>query len=156
MQNKTFEDAVDEILEKIEDKLNDAKQDGGILNDVKTLIMGPKTVQKPEAPAVWIMQGETSITTSTRLTMWESWEMDIVCIGVVYNAEEGATGFKEANSLAARIKRVLMSDRTLGFGHGSFFTDIKSKKFDGNNPYFKNGNLYTAVYTCTVVFTIKE
>ncbi|HDK26589.1 MAG TPA: hypothetical protein ENG48_05825 [Candidatus Atribacteria bacterium] len=156
METKTLEEAINDILEKIEEKLSDAMQDGGKLSDVKSLMIGMKTSKKPEAPAIWVMEGETVIDTTTRLTNWESWNMDIVIIGVVYNSKEAKEGYKEANTLTARAKNILLADRTLGFGHGSFFTDIKSKRFDGNNPYFQNGNFYSAAFTLTTVFTVRE
>jgi len=156
MELKTLEDAIDDIMDKIEEKLSGAIQDGGKLDDVKALVIGMKTSQKPEAPAIWVMEGETIINPTTKTTIWESWDMDIVIIGVVYNAIEGKAGYKEANNLTARAKNVLFADRTLGFGHGTFFQDIKSKRFDGNNPYFQNGNYYSAVYTLTVTFTVRE
>jgi hypothetical protein len=156
MEEKTLQSAIDEILSAIELKLHDAMQDGEKLQDVSTLVIGGKTSKKPETPAIWVMEGDTIITPNTTLTMWESWSMDFVIIGVVYNADDGKDGYKEANDLTARAKNILLADRTLGFGHGSFFTNIKSKRFDGNNPYFQNGNYYSAAYTCTVVFTVRE
>ena len=156
MEIKTLENAIGDILNKIEEKLAEAKQDGGKISDVKTLIIGMKTSQKPATPAIWVMSGETIIDTTTTLTIWERWSMEIVIIGVVYNAEDAKEGFKEANTLTARAKNILLADRTLGFGHGTFFQDIKSKRFDGNNPYFKNGNYYSAAFTLTAVFTVRE
>ena len=156
MEIKTLADAIDDILNKVEEKLSEAIQDGGKLSDVKTLVVGMKTSQKPEPPAIWVMVGETIPDPTTTLTLWECWNMEIAIIGVIYNAIEGKEGYKEANNLTARAKNVLLADRTLGFGHGTFFQDIKSKRFDGNNPYFQNGNLYSAVFTVTAVFTVRE
>ena len=70
MEIKTLEDAIGDILDKIEEKLAEAKQDGGRIEDVKTLIIGMKTSKKPETPAIWVMTGETVIDTTTTLTMW--------------------------------------------------------------------------------------
>ena len=156
METKTLESAIENILEKIEEKLNEEVRDSGILEDVKTLIVGGKTSIKPEAPAIWVMLGDTAIEPTTKLTIWESWSMDIMIAGVTYNSNDSKEGYKEANNLVARAKRVLLKDRTLGFGHGTFFQDIKSKSFDGNNPYFKNGNYYSAIFTLTTVFTVRE
>ena len=156
METKTLESAIENILEKIEKKLNEEVRDSGILEDVKTLIVGGKTSIKPEAPAIWVMLGDTAIEPTTKLTIWESWSMDIMIAGVTYNSNDSKEGYKEANNLVARAKRVLLKDRTLGFGHGTFFQDIKSKSFDGNNPYFKNGNYYSAIFTLTTVFTVRE
>jgi len=156
MENKTLESAIDDILENTEDILNGEIKDGGILEDVKTLVVGGKTTQKPEAPAIWVMLGDTAIDPTTQLGNCEGWDMDLMIAGIIYNSNDSKAGYKEANSLAARAKRVLLADRTLGFGHGSFFADIKSKRFDGNNPYFKNGNHYSAVLTLTTVFTVRE
>jgi len=155
MEEKTLESAIENILDKIEEKLSDAIQDGEKLSDVKTLVIGVKTSSKPEAPAIWVMEGETTIDPSG-LTIYERWNMDIVIIGVVYNSVDGKEGYKEANKLTARAKNILLADRTLGFGHGTFFQDIKSKRFDGNNPYFKNGNYYSAMFTLTTVFAVRE
>lgn len=156
MEKKTLADSIEDILDKVEKKLSEAMQDGGKLEDAKTLVVGMKTSQKPEPPAIWVMLGETNPDPTTTLTLWECWNMEIVIIGVVYNSIEGKEGYKEANNLTARAKGILMADRTLGFGHGTFFQDIKSKRFDGNNPYFHNGNLYSAVFTLTAVFTVRE
>ena len=156
MELKTLEDAIEDIFNKIEEKLSDAITEGAKLADVKSLIVGMKTSQKPEAPAIWVMAGETMIDPTTETTIWEKWNMDIVVIGVVFNSVDGKEGYKEANRLTARAKNVLLADRTLGFGHGTFFQDIKSKRFDGNNPYFQNGNYYSAVFTLTTVFTVRE
>jgi len=156
MEAKTLSDAIDDIMDKIEEKISGAMQDGGLLDDVKALVVGTKTSQKPEAPAIWIMEGETVIHPDSKTTMWESWDMDVVIIGVTFNSVEGKVGYKDANGLTARVKNILLADRTLGFGHGTFFQDIKSKRFDGNNPYFQNGNYYSAVYTLTVTFTVRE
>lgn len=156
MEIKTLESAIEDILDKIEEKLSDAMQDGGKLSDVKTLIIGSKTSNKPEAPAIWGMEGETVIDPTSGLTIYERWNMDISIIGVIYNAVDGKEGYKEANRLTARAKNILLADRTLGFGHGTFFQDIKSKRFDGNNPHFQNGNFYSAMYTLTTVFTVRE
>jgi len=156
MEIKTLEDAIEDIFLKVEEKLTGAIQDGGILSDVKSLVIGIKTSQKPEVPAIWIMSGPANIDPSTRTTNWESWNMDLTILGVIYNAVDNKEGYKQASGLAARAKNVLLADRTLGFGHGTFFQDIKSKSFDGNNPYFQNGNYFSAVYTCTVTFTVRE
>ena len=156
MEVKTLEDAIEDILNKIEKKLSDAITEGAKLADVKSLVIGMKTSQKPEAPAIWVMAGETVIDPTTQTTLWEKWNMDIVIIGVVHDSVDGKEGYKEANRLTARAKNVLLADRTLGFGHGTFFQDIKSKRFDGNNPYFQNGNYYSAVFTLTTVFTVRE
>ena len=156
MEIKTLEDAIEDILDKVEEKLSEAKQDGGKIEDVKTLVIGAKTSLKPETPAVWVMTGEMMIDPTTTLTIWERWSMEIVVIGVIYNTTSGREGFKEANGLTARAKNILLADRTLGFGHGTFFQDIKSKSFDGNNPYFQSGNYYSAAFTLTAVFTVRE
>lgn len=156
MEVKTLEDAIEDILNKIEKKLSDTITEGAKLADVKSLVIGMKTSQKPEAPAIWVMAGETVIDPTTQTTLWEKWNMDIVIIGVVYDAVDSKEGYKGANRLTARAKNVLLADRTLGFGHGTFFQDIKSKRFDGNNPYFQNGNYYSAVFTLTTVFTVRE
>lgn len=156
MEIKTLEDAIEDIFLKIEEKLSAAIQDGGKIADVKSLIIGMKTSQKPEAPAIWVMAGQAAIDPSTRTTNWESWNMDISVIGVVYDSVDSKEGYKKASGLTARAKNILLADRTLGFGHGTFFQDIKSKSFDGNNPYFQNGNYYSAVYTLTVTFTVRE
>ena len=156
MEVKTLEDAIEDILNKIEKKLSDTITEGAKLADVKSLVIGMKTSQKPEAPAIWVMAGETVIDPTTQTTLWEKWNMDIVIIGVVYDAADSKEGYKGANRLTARAKNVLLADRTLGFGHGTFFQDIKSKRFDGNNPYFQNGNYYSAVFTLTTVFTVRE
>jgi len=156
MEIKTLEDAIEDIFDKIEEKLSDARTEGAKLADVNSLVIGMKTSQKPETPAIWVMAGETTIDPTTQTTLWEKWNMDLVIIGVVYNAIDGKEGYKEANRLTARAKNVLLADRTLGFGHGTFFQDIKSRRFDGNNPYFQNGNYYSAVFTLTTVFTVRE
>jgi hypothetical protein len=50
----------------------------------------------------------------------------------------------------------LLADRTLGFGHGTFFGDIVSVRYEGNNTYFQTGNLFSAAYTCAAKFTVRE
>lgn len=156
MEVKTLADAIDDILNKIEEKLRSAIKNDDKLENIKTLIIGVKTNKKPEPPAVWVMVGEAVPTPDTTLTMWESWSMDVVIIGIIYNSVDSKEGFKEANILTAKAKSILLEDRTLGFGHGTFFTDIKSKRFEGNNPHFQNGNFYSAAFTLTTVFTVRE
>lgn len=156
MENKDLADAIIDIRNAIENTLrSEINVDGGILSDVKTLVIGNKTSQKPMTPALWVFFNPAIPLVNTTMLKCETWEMDIIIIGVVYNPVQDE-GYLEANKLTAHAKKVLLADRTLGFGYGTFFNDIKSKSFDGNNPYFNQGNYFTAAFTCTTVFAVRE
>lgn len=156
MENKDLADAIEDIRDAIESTLKaEINIDGGTLSDVKTLVIGNKTSAKPVTPTIWVFFNPAIPRSETTMLQCETWEMDIVVIGVVYNMVQDE-GYTEANKLTARAKKVLLADRTLGFGHGTFFNDIKSKSFDGNNPYFNQGNYFTAAFTGTVVFAVRE
>lgn len=156
MENKDLASAINDIRDAIENTLQaEISVDGGKLSEVKTLVIGNKTSVKPTTPALWVFFNSAIPRVDTTMLVCETWEMDIIVVGVVYNTNQD-DGYTEANRLTAKAKRVLLADRTLGFGHGTFFNDIKSKSFDGNNPYFNQGNYFTAAYTCTVVFAVRE
>ena len=155
MEEKYFSEAIDEILNAIQTKLENATQDGELLQDVKTIVRGDRTSAKPVTPAIWIFSGMATVLEGSQHTIVERWELPIQIISVAYqtNSEQG---YKEANDIASRAKRILIADRTLGFGHGTFIADIRSKSFDSSNPAFVNGNYYSAIYTCVVTFCIRE
>jgi hypothetical protein len=155
MEEKYFSEAIDEILNAVQVKLENATQDGELLQDVKVIVRGDRTTIKPVTPAIWIFSGIAVPLPGALHTIVERWELDIQNISVVYNTNS-EQGFKDANDVVARAKRILLADRTLGFGHGTFFMDIRSKSFDCSNPEFTNGNLYSAIYTCVVSFCIRE
>jgi hypothetical protein len=155
MEEKYFNEAIDEILSAIQTKLENAIQDGELLQDIKIIVRGDRTTQKPKTPAVWIFSGIAIPMPGALHTIVERWELDIQIISVAYNTNT-EEGYKEANDIVARAKRILLKDRTLGFGHGTFFQDIRSKSFDCSNPTFVNGNFYSAIYTAVVTFCIRE
>jgi hypothetical protein len=155
MEEKYFSEAIEEILNAIQTKLENATQDGELLQDVKVIIRGDRTSVKPVTPAIWIFSGIAVPSPATLHTIVERWELDVQIISVAYNIKT-EEGYKNANDVAARAKRILLKDRTLGFGHGTFFADIRSKSFDCSNPAFANGNFYSAIYTATAVFCIRE
>jgi hypothetical protein len=155
VETKYFSEAIEEILNAIQTKLENATQDGELLQDVKVIIRGDKTSIKPVTPAIWIFPSPATILEGSQHTIIERWELPIQNISVVYNTNT-EQGFKDANDVIARAKRILIADRTLGFGHGSFIADIHSKSFDCNNPALVNGNFYSAIYTCIVSFCIME
>lgn len=156
MESKTLEDAIDDIMEAIEITLKNAiNVDGGKLSDVKTLIIGSKSSTNPKTPGIWVGQGDARLVPEDSYLKTECWAMEIGVVSLVYNANQ-YQGEKDANSLAARAKSALIADRTLGFNHGTFFSDIRSKRFTGSNPEFRSGNLFSAVYTCEVYFTVIE
>jgi hypothetical protein len=158
VESKTLEQAIDDIMEAIETTLKNAiNVDGGKLHDVKSLIMGGKTSQSPKTPGLWVGQGEARLVPEDSYLKTECWAMEIAVVSVIYNTDQ-YQGEKDANSLAARAKSVLIADRTLGFDHGTFFSDIRSSRFIGSNPEFitKSGNLFSAIYTCEVYFTVIE
>lgn len=155
MEEKYFSEALNEILNAIQTKLESAIQDGELLQDVKTIVRGDRTTAKPVTPAIWIFSGVAVPMPGSYHTIVERWELDIQLISVVYNTNT-EEGYKEANDVVARAKRILLADRTLGFGHGTFFQDIRSKEFDCSNPAFVKGNFYSAIYTVVVTFCIRE
>lgn len=157
MESKTLEDAIDDIMLAIETTLKaEINIDGGVLSDVKTLVIGESTSQKPTTPALWINQGLSRLSkTDENYLITEYWNTEIIVISVIYNTDQ-RQGFKDANSLAARAKRVLLTDRTLGFGHGTFFSDIRSESFEGSNPQYRRGNIFSSVYTCKAYYTVYE
>lgn len=156
MESKTLEDAIDDIMLAIETTLKaEINIDGGILSDVKTLVIGESTSQKPTTPALWINQGLSRLVPDDNYIKTEMWQTEIIVISVIYSSDQ-RQGFKDANSLAARAKRVLLTDRTLGFGHGTFFSDIRSESFEGSNPQYKRGNIFSSIYTCKAYYTVYE
>lgn len=155
METKRLEDAIEEILVAMQSKLEMATQDGNLLQDVKSIVRGDRTAQKPVTPAIWIFSGQAIVQSGAQHTIVERWELPVQFISVVYNTNS-EEGFKEANSVASRAKSVIIEDRTLGFGHGSFFADIQSRSFDCGNPAFVNGNYYSAIYTAMAVFCVRE
>jgi hypothetical protein len=160
VETKTFQDAKQDIIDNIEKMLKaEINIDGGKLSDVKTLVISEKTTVALTVPMLWV---ETGIANCTEHTgECEHWEMDIMILSVVYNSNS-KKGHEEANDLTARAKNVLLGEydgnpkRTLGFGHGTFFGDIKSLRFEGNNREFSKNNKFSAVYTCQARFTTRE
>lgn len=156
MESKTLEDAIDDIMLAIETTLKaEINIDGGVLSDVKTLVIGESTSQKPTTPALWINQGLSRLVPDDNYIKTEMWQTEIIVISVIYSSDQ-YNGYKDANSLAARAKRVLLTDRTLGFGHGTFFSDIRSESFEGSNPQYRRGNIFSSVYTCKAYYTVYE
>jgi hypothetical protein len=152
---KTLQDAINDIMNAIESTLKaKINIDGGKLSDVKSLIIGNKTSMKPKTPALWVMQSTGTMEEGNRVC-YETWSLEIVVISVIYNTDT-QEGYQQANDLVCRAKNVLLADRTLGFGHGTFFGDIVSVRYEGNNTYFQTGNLFSAAYTCAVKFTVRE
>jgi hypothetical protein len=156
VESKTLEDAIDDIMLAIETTLKaEINIDGGVLSDVKTLVIGESTSQKPTTPALWINQGLSRLVPDDNYIKTEMWQTEIIVISVIYSSDQ-YNGYKDANSLAARAKRVLLTDRTLGFGHGTFFSDIRSESFEGSNPQYRRGNIFSSVYTCKAYYTVYE
>lgn len=104
MESKTLEDAIDDIMLAIETTLKaEINIDGGILSDVKTLVIGESTSQKPTTPALWINQGLSRLVPDDNYIKTEMWQTEIIVISVIYSSDQ-RQGFKDANSLAARAK----------------------------------------------------
>ncbi len=156
MVDKTLESAIDDIMLAIETTLKaEINVDGGKLSDVKSLFIGDRGSQSPKTPGLWVGQGDARIIPEGEYLKTECWAMEIGVVSVIYNTNQ-YQGYKDANNLTSRAKRVLLADRTLGFGAGTFFGDIRSLSFRGSNPEFRTGNLFSAVYTCQVYFTVIE
>ena len=160
MNTKTFQSAKREIINNIEKMLKaEINIDGGKLSDVKTLVVGDKTTKSLTTPLLWVEIGIANCIDHTGEC--EHWEMDIMVLSVIFNADS-QKGHEEANDLTARAKNVLLGEydgkpkRTLGFGHGTFFGDIKSLRFEGSNREFQKNNKFSAVYTCQVRFMTRE
>jgi len=152
----TMQDSIKEIMNAVEKTLNDEiKIDGGKLSDVKTLVIGDRTATAPKTPAIWVQWGTCNLVPNDQYLRTEMWAMEINLLSVIYNTN-AQKGFEEANDLALRAKSVILFDRTLGFGNGTYFSDVRSLRFEGNNPNLNNGNLYSAIYTFEVYFTVIE
>lgn len=129
--------------------------DGGKLAEVKTLVIGGQSSGSPKTPAILVTFDTANLVPPVDYLRTEKWAMPVELVSVVYSTDP-EKGYEQANSLVLRAKSVLVKDRTLGFGHGTFFNSIRALKFDGNNPYFRLGNLYSAAFTCSVYFTVIE
>jgi|LSQX01.1.fsa_nt_gb hypothetical protein len=148
----TLDQATELIMNAVKDTLvKEIEIDGGKLSDVKSVFID-RGSQSPKTPSLWIAQGDARLIPEDNYLHTEYWAMEIGIVSVVYNTTE--QGYKEANSLVCRAKEVLIRDRTLGFGHGTFFSDIRSLRYTGSNPQFKNGNYYSSLYTCEVYFIV--
>jgi len=147
-----LDEAVEAILMSIKGSLVAATVDGGLLQDVNSVVRGDRARSRPEAPTIWVF-ADIAQMTGTPTTLRETWKFPVILTAIYKEPEDPEVGYSQASKLAALARSVVLQDRTLGL---QFVQDTKSTRFEVSSPWHKEGDLYASVAVVEVTFAILE
>ena len=147
-----LDEAINQILDAIVGAIEAEVTEGGLLGEVKTVIRGDKTRPKPETPSVFVFTDVARAQESPR-TLAEQWRLPVICV-VTVKEDDPEEGYKKSTELAAKVRSIILKDRSLGLRQ--FVQDTKSLRFETGGPNNQQGSLFGAAATIEVLLTILE
>ena len=147
-----LDQAINLILDAIVGAIEAEVTEGGLLEEVKTVIRGDKTRPKPEPPSVFVFTDVARAEASPR-TLAEQWRLPVILV-VTVKDDDPEGGYRLATELTAKARSVVLRDRSLGLRR--FVQDTKSLRFEAGGPNSQQGSLHGAAATVEVLFTILE
>jgi len=147
-----LDEALEGIMDGIVNALEQNRGPGNDLEEVKTIVCGDRSRPAPQTPAVWVRALTASCDHSQR-SYAEKWQVEIIILAIVKN-NQPEDGYREATSLAARARSVVLRDRTLG--KRAYVQDVRSGNFEMGGPNLQNESLFASTATIQVHFVILE
>lgn len=148
----TLNQAVDQILTAIRDRLVAATAPGGLLEDAATVVLGDRERLRPTLPALWVAAQEATATGQT-VGAQESWVLPVALVALV-QSDSTEQAYRLAGSLAARARQEILAERQLGL---PFVRDTASAGFrPAQERQVDSRRLYTAAATIRVQLTVYE
>ena len=134
-----LDQAINQILDAVVGAIEAEVTEGGLLEEVKTVIRGDKTdvARAQESPR----------------TLAEQWRLPVILV-VTVKDDDPEEGYRLATELTAKARSVVLRDRSLGLRQ--FVQDTKSLRFEAGGPNSQQGSLHGAAATVEVLFTILE
>jgi len=145
-------DAIEGVLDGIISLLSAQKTPTGRLPGVSQIVRGDRARPNPIIPAIWVYP-DAMTPSNANVTLQEQWVMPILLVSVIKNANP-ELGYKEATSLAATARSIILKDRTLG--SRPYVQDTESGRFEPSGPWYRDGQLFSAVAVVEVTFRILE
>ena len=147
-----LDQAINLIIDAVVDAIEAETTEGGLLEEVNTIVCGDKTRPKPEPPSVFIFTDVARAQESPR-TLAEQWRLPVILV-VTVKDDDPEGGYRLATELTAKARSVVLRDRSLGLRR--FVQDTKSLRFEAGGPNNQQGSLHGAATTVEVLFTILE
>lgn len=145
-----LDEAFEQIIAEIADRLNAATAPGGLLEDVTEVVIGERARARPDPPYLWVAIGAATATQAR--AQHERWEAAVLLSSFV-QSEQPEDGWTRGFRLAARARSVAKAgDRTLGLG---FVEDVQSAEL-GPLGQFNTGRRFGAFARVNVRFNIAE
>ena len=149
MKSISLPDAIDQILDAMQETLTAAKF-SGILSDVNTIVLGDRARPHPELPSLWVFAAP-ALNEHTSHGLAETWSMPVNLVAL-RNDEVPEQGFRATADLAARANKIIVSQRDLGLG---FVVDVTSTRFEPTREQtLDHLVIYAAAATVTVKFNV--
>ncbi len=147
-----LDQAINQIIDAIVNSIEEEVRDGGLLEEVNTVIRGDKTRPKPETPSIFVFTDVARAEASPR-TLAEQWRLPVILV-VTVKDNDPEEGYRLATELSAKARSVVLRDRSLGLRR--IVQDTKSLRFEASSPHNQQGALHGAAATIEVLFTILE
>lgn len=151
MERIKLNDALDNILDAVVEKLNAANVFGGLLHGTECIVRGDRARPQPPAPALFVYT-ETARNEHTHRAMHETWTLPVILVAVVKD-DEPEEGYREATSLAARARSVAIENRRLDL---EYVQDVSSSRFEASAPWMREGQMFFSLAVIDVRFVVLE
>lgn len=148
----TLDQAIDDILTALQTALAGELGETRRLADVETIVIGERSRPRPDLPALWVF-GDIAVANHITAGIAETWELPVTLVSIV-QSDEPESAYRQAASIAARARSVVLKDRRLGL---DFVNDVVSTRFEpSRETSIDNRTIYSAAATVTVRFRIHE
>lgn len=149
---KRLDEAIIEILEKVESGIRNEIKVDGYLEGIKEVFVGDRIRDYPKLPLVWIIC-DPATPTHTHRALAETWTLPVMLICFVESLKP-EEGYKEANKLAALTRTVVLKDKILkGL---NYVQDTQSGMFNLAQRDPENAVIFGAAAVINIIFTILE
>ena len=149
---KRLDEAFDEIMTAILDKLEAEAVAGGRLEGIEEVVRGDRSRPRPNVPAIWVFAERANPDPNPR-TIAETWTLPI-SLTAIYKSDDPEEGQKESTRFSALARSVVIEDRSLGLRE--FVQDTRSGHFEPSGPHHNRGSLWGSVAQVVVKFVTCE